>query len=155
MKKLLTLLLLSGLSVGCSKAPPAGTAGTEDGEDPSRTFWQLEDDSEIHVEVKPWPPSGGKATVEATTSIGDWGGDKPLVESIQFRVVGQENSSQPYQELKRTGEKTEGEGEEAITVHTYSAANVPFPKGTSYVQFKVKGKGFKHVAELSDWKVTY
>lgn len=153
MKNLLVLLLLAGLSAGCSK--PTGTADNGGDEDkPSKTFWELEDDSQFDVEVKPWPPSGGKATVEAVASIGDWGGDLPLVESVQYRVVSDPKSSQPYKEMKRE-EKSEGEGEDKITTYHYTATDVPFAKGTSFIQFKAVGKGFRQTAELLDWSVKY
>lgn len=147
--RLIPLILLVLLFAGCSRSGPTA----ESNEDrPSKTFWQLEDDSELQVEVKPWPPTGGKATVEARSGIGDWGGSKPKVESVEYRVVRDPRSSEPYKRMSRT-EKTEGEGEEAATVHIYSAPDVSFSSGTSWIQFKVKGTGFQREVELSDWSV--
>jgi hypothetical protein len=149
MKKLFVLVCLALVS-GCSKTTPP-----TDGDTPTAgsTFWQLEDDSELHVAVTPWPPKGGKATVEAVADIGDWGGSVPKVQSVEYRISKSATSSAPYKAMKRT-EKTVGEGEDAVTTHTYSASDVPLESGTSYIHFRVKGEGFRGPAELTDWSVT-
>lgn len=143
------LLLLCLTLAGCSKPPESGDETPSAGS----TFWQLEDDSELHVALKPWPPQGGKATVEAVADVGDWGGSAPKVTSVEYRVSKTATSSAPYKPMSRS-EKTVGEGEEAVTIHTYSAPDVPFPSGTCWVHFRVKGEGFHGNAELTDWSVT-
>jgi hypothetical protein len=150
MKKPFLLLLALSLVCSCSKSPPPKT--NSDDTKPNATFWQLEDDSNLEVEVRPWPPSAGKADIIAETSVGDWGGSVPAVESVQVRVVSDQNSTATYQSMTRV-EKVEGSGEDAVTHHIYTAKDVKLSSGKQFVQFRVKGKNFQREAALGDWSL--
>ena len=150
MKKPFLLLLALSLVCGCSKAPATKPSSADS--KPNATFWQLEDDSTLEVEIRPWPPTGGKADIIAQTCVGDWGGTVPAVESVEVRVVSVQNSSASYQSMKRV-EKVEGSGEDAVTHHIYTAKDIKLSSGKQFVQFRVKGKNFQREAALGDWSL--
>lgn len=151
MRKMMLLLILLGcFLVACSSSPtPTSTPSGEDGEAPNKTFWQLSDDSEFDVELTPWPPSGGKTSIEAVADLGDMGGDKPMVESAEYRVVDQPTSSAPYQKMTRTEKQVDD-----VTVYHFKASDVDLGKGhTVFIQFRCTGSSMKQPAELTDWSV--
>lgn len=153
MRRLTTAILSAMLLLGCSStpSPESNEAGEEN--KPSETFWQLSDDSELSVKLSPWPPAGGKVTIEANNGLGDWGFEKPVVESLEVRVVKQASSSDAYVKMERA-EKTVGEGEEAVTEYFFTAKDVAIPaKSSVFVQFRASGTKLNPPVELTDWSV--
>ena len=107
------------LFLGCSSTP---APDANDENKPSETFWQLSDDSELNAKLTPWPPVGGKVTLavggkvtlEASNGLGDWGNEKPIVETLEYRVVKDAGSRESYTMMERT-ERQVGEGAEFRT----------------------------------------
>lgn len=152
MRKLLSVIVAAMLLLGCSSTPAPDANDTNENK-PSETFWQLSDDSELNVKLAPWPPVGGKVTLEANNGLGDWGNEKPIVETLEYRVVKDTGSSDPYTRMERT-EKTVGEGEEAVTEYFFTARDVALPaKSSVFVQFRASGSKLTSPVELTDWGV--
>lgn len=148
MRTLLLSMLVGGWLTACS-APPATPPTTGTGEPINETFWQLADDADLEVKVDPWPPVGGKASIEAHVGPGDWGGDKPTVETLEYRVVDKADSTAPYTRMTRS-EKREDEA----TEYQFTARDVAFPsKTTVFVQFKPTGPSLKEPQMLTDWSL--
>lgn len=147
MRTTLLACLTAALLTACSN-PPAAPPPNE-GEKPNATFWQLADDSELDVELKPWPPSGGKVTIEGQLGLGDWHDDKPIFETLEFRVVDKPDSTAPYQKMSRAEQRLE----DSLT-YTFTAKDVAVPpKTTVWVQFRGTGPRLERPGMLTDWSI--
>lgn len=149
MRKTLLALLVGLWLTACSSTPAPPTTDPETGEPVNKTFWQLEDDSELSVSVEPWPPGAGKVNVVADASLGDWGGERPIVEALECRIVDREDSSAPWIKMERKEHRVE-----EATEYQFTAKDVAIPsKTTVWIQFKPSGPGMKSTNPLSDWSL--
>ena len=148
-RKVIFLLVLLVVA-GCSGQAPPAVEENENGEQPNATFWELKDDSELSVEITPWPPTGG-ATLVAHAGLGDHGGTKPIVDSLEYRVSPTAESSTSWTPMARES-KTRNDDDGSFTEYEFSAKGVALPSGKVFVQFRAKGEGLDQ--QLTDWAVT-
>lgn len=150
MRSLISAMIAAMLFLGCSSTP---APDANDENKPSETFWQLSDDSELNARLTPWPPVGGKVTLEASNGLGDWGNEKPIVETLEYRVVKDAGSRESYTMMERT-ERQVGEGDEAVTEYFFTAKDIALPEQSSvFVQFRASGSKLTAPVELTDWGV--
>ena len=152
---LLALILAAGLSA-CKKSPPSGKqpaagagqtrSAAEDAaekEDMSKADWQLLDDSIMTASVEPWPPKAGPCQLKIDITADD--AEQKFAGTLAYRLAPKEENSLPWVPLSKLREDEDG--------NVYYGAPITLPKGTTFIQFRVRDKEDEEFTELTDWSV--
>lgn len=128
---------------GCKKDKPVADP-PDDSErihsKPNETDFQLLDDSELDVSIKPWPPAGGHAQLTARASLGDWSETENLTADVRYRL----GATGAFQSMRRSEPDQEG--------NLTFTADVTMASGPVNVQLQVQNtKG--ESTTLGDWAV--
>jgi len=152
---LLALILVTGLSA-CRKPTPSGKppaagggpspSAAEDAaekEDMSKADWQLLDDSIMTARIEPWPPKEGPAQLKIDITADD--AEQKFAGTLTYRLAPTEENSLPWVPLSKLREDEDG--------NVYYGAPITLPKGTTFIQFRVRDKEDEEFTELTDWSV--
>ena len=152
---LLALILVASLSA-CKKSPPSGKqpaagagqtrSAAEDAaekEDMSKADWQLLDDSIMTARLEPWPPKDGPAQLKIDITADD--AEQKFAGTFAYRLAPTEKNSLPWKPLTAQREDEDG--------NVYFGAPVTLPKGTTFIQLRVRDKEDEEFTELTDWNV--
>lgn len=138
----LIALFLSVVCLCCACKSQLGSEEASDEPPKNETFWQLPDDSNLHVKTEPWPPRAGPVLIRAVADFGDSG--FVGVKNVEYRLVPSGQAPGGWQPMSRT--KFEAE-EEAIY-----EARPSIGRGKVAIQLRVTMDGNETV-ELTDWTV--
>jgi hypothetical protein len=109
----------------------------------SKADYQLLDDSILNASIERWPPNDGAARLSIEITPDD--ADQKFAGTLEYRIAPKEEKSLAWKPLKQLKEDEEG------NIHFRTA--IKLPKGTSFIQLRVRDKGDDEYTELTDWKV--